>query len=289
MRSDRASFLIFHGVIGPTIVYPSTRELTLCVDALPCTLGRAPTSMRGPGQGKHLLVDDGDTTLSREHANISWNNTKGCFEIECLSKNGIVINNVRVKKGETSEIHMNTAIRLGAARLYTSLPVGLVEGPAEEKVVKKRKAPAPGPAPASTAQSAATLSAGSAAAGNDEETDVPATLPLPLPAAKRTKANLAWPSAADKAGGSDAGQDSKYFIMLTQAFASGDLPVGPEGPAGGHTQAQLNAWVSENLGVEVNAVVKKGIYSQLNTKKFERVEPALNFGKKGPVLWKPKQ
>jgi len=282
MRAERASFLIFQGVIGPTIISSAVRELTLYVDALPCTLGRAPTLMKGPGQGKHVLVDEGDTTLSREHANISWNNAKGCYEIECLSKNGIVINNVRVKKGETSELHMNAALRLGAARVYTSLPVGLVEGPPEEKekekVAKKRKAPMP----SNAAQAMA-----SASTGNDPETAGNAGTTATQPAAKKAKSDPS--NAADKASSSSDAGDSKYFIMLTQAFASGDLPEGPEGPNGGHTQAQLNAWIADNLGIDVNGVVKKGLYQQLSGKRFERIEPALNFGKKGPVLWRPKQ
>ena len=45
---------------------------------------------------------------------------------------------------------------------------------------------------------------------------------------------------------------------------------------------------AENLGVEMTAVCKKGLYQQLNSKKFERVEPSMEFGKKGPVLWKAK-
>jgi hypothetical protein len=38
----------------------------------------------------------------------------------------------------------------------------------------------------------------------------------------------------------------------------------------------------------MTAVCKKGLYQQLNSKKFERVEPSMEFGKKGPVLWKAK-
>jgi hypothetical protein len=44
----------------------------------------------------------------------------------------------------------------------------------------------------------------------------------------------------------------------------------------------------DNLGVEMTAVCKKGLYTQLSSKKFERVEPSMEFGKRGPVLWKAK-
>jgi len=250
MRADKPCFLIFQGFIGPTINSSTVKELSLHVDALPCTLGRAPTSLKGPGLGKHLLVDEGDTTLSREHANLTWNSVKGCYEIECLSKNGIVINNVRILKGQVAEVHLNTALRLGSARLYTSLPVGLVEGPlvVKEKVVKKRKTPS------STAatNSAVTATTNSAAFdGNDwiESGDCGTGNTGgggggQAPASKRAKADPSDKASSTSGGSSDAGGDSKYFLMLTQAFASGDLPEGPEGASRGNTQAQLNSWIT---------------------------------------------
>ena len=238
MSADKPSCLIFQGFIGPTMNSSTVKELSLHVDALPCTLGRAPSSLKGPGLGKHLLVDEGDTTLSREHAKLTWSSVKGCYEIECLSKNGIVINNVRILKGQVAEVHLNTALRLGAARLYTSLPVGLVEGPLveKEKVVKKRKTP-----------SSAAAADSAASAGNDwiESGDSgTGNTGGQAPASKRAKADPSDKASSTSGGSSDAGGDSKYFLMLAQAFASGDLPEGPEGASRGNTQAQLNSWIA---------------------------------------------
>jgi hypothetical protein len=261
MRADKPSFLIFQGVVGPTPNSSAVKELRLHVDALPCTLGRAPSYTKGPGLGKHLLVNDADTTLSREHANLTWNNVKGCFEIECLSKNGIVINNVRILKGQVAEIHLNTALRLGAARLYTSLPVGLLEGPPEEKekVVKKRKAPSSTAAAsvAGTATMSSAASAGSdrgeaaSGAGGGEGGGGNA------PAAKKAKTDPSERAGSSSGGSGDAGGDSKYYLMLTQAFASGDLPVGPEGDDRGNTQAQLNAWIAGTHGHVCGGTVQR--------------------------------
>jgi hypothetical protein len=250
MRVDSPCYMVFSGMVGPTAQSLAVRELTILIDSLPCTLGRAPNAPLTP-TGKHFLIDDGDTTLSREHASISWNAPLGCFEISCLSKNGIVVNNARVKKGETAVIRSNSALRMGAARLYVSLPIDFVEGPEEEKTPKKRK-----PVASGDQDSESWIDGGQVKKLRLDN--------QPLTSAEKEKNNES---------------DSKYFQMLAQAFASGDIS------AEGCTQAQICTWISENLGVEMSATVKKGIYFQMN-RKCQRIEPVItSSGKKGPLLW----
>ena len=78
---------------GSLGVNDDSREFDLGIGALPVTLGRAPTKTDNPPY--HLTLDANDSTLSREHVRIESKGGKK-FEIVCMSKNGAVVNKVKI-------------------------------------------------------------------------------------------------------------------------------------------------------------------------------------------------
>ncbi len=113
-----------------------SREFDLGIGALPVTLGRAPAKTDNPPY--HLTLDANDSTLSREHVRIESKGGKK-FEIVCMSKNGAVVNKVKIFKEERAALAHNTPVRIGGSRFYVVLPVE----PTEPKP-RKRKAAAEG-------------------------------------------------------------------------------------------------------------------------------------------------
>ncbi len=122
MRSQVPAYALFAGKVGPTSNSQIVRDVVLPITSLPTSLGRA------PNVDGHLMVDEGDSTLSREHLRVNFNPLKGCYEVACLSKNGAIVDKIRIKKGEVAEVHANSAVRLGSARMYFTVPVDFVEG-----------------------------------------------------------------------------------------------------------------------------------------------------------------
>jgi hypothetical protein len=130
MRSSKSCYLLFKGKNGPTASNPVVKDMIWYVTSLPCTLGRAPD---GPSK---VMINQDDSTLSRDHVEVNWSNIKSCYELTCLSKNGCVLNGQRLFKGSASSIHSNDAIRIGAARFYVSLPSDLLEGPYNDDEIR---------------------------------------------------------------------------------------------------------------------------------------------------------
>ena len=76
-------------------------------------LGRTPSDAASPPNFIHL---SDKMSLSRKHACIAWNEASDCWEIRCLSKNGISVDRRALKPedGPTS-LHHRSAIRIGPA------------------------------------------------------------------------------------------------------------------------------------------------------------------------------
>lgn len=150
MRSQVPAYALFAGKVGPTSNSQIVRDVVLPITSLPTSLGRA------PNVDGHLMVDEGDSTLSREHLRVNFNPLKGCYEIACLSKNGAIVDKIRIKKGEVAEVHANSAVRLGSARMYFTVPVDFVERGSHALAAATAgagatvTAPAPAPAPTTT-------------------------------------------------------------------------------------------------------------------------------------------
>ena len=87
------------------------------VSELPCYLGR--TLLR---EGGGIIIDSTDTLLSRQHVKITWSQSGG-WKLYCLSKNGCTVNKKKYEKDEIASLYNGSAIRIGNARLYFTLPV----------------------------------------------------------------------------------------------------------------------------------------------------------------------
>ena len=87
------------------------------VKALPCYLGRALSKESGC-----IVVDSTDTLLSRQHVQIAWTPKNG-WKLVCLSKNGCTVDKKKYEKDGVASLVNGSAIRLGNARLYFTLPI----------------------------------------------------------------------------------------------------------------------------------------------------------------------
>lgn len=87
------------------------------VSELPCYLGR--TLLK---EGGGIVIDSTDTLLSRQHVKITWSQSGG-WKLYCLSKNGCTVNKKKYEKDEIASLYNGSAIRIGNARLYFTLPV----------------------------------------------------------------------------------------------------------------------------------------------------------------------
>ena len=62
-------------------------------------------------------------SISREHAVIDWNPDNGSFEIKCLGKNGITVNQMLYKPDNIpAPLKQHSAIKIGDSRFYFLLP-----------------------------------------------------------------------------------------------------------------------------------------------------------------------
>ena len=93
------------------------------ISELPCYLGR--TLLR---EGGGIIIDSTDTLLSRQHVKITWSQSGG-WKLYCLSKNGCTVNKKKYEKDEIASLYNGSAIRIGNARLYFTLPVAAEEVP----------------------------------------------------------------------------------------------------------------------------------------------------------------
>ncbi|RLN96784.1 hypothetical protein BBJ28_00007214 [Nothophytophthora sp. Chile5] len=81
---------------------------------LPAELGRGPIS-EAPD---HRITLGEQKAVSRLHARIQWNQSKSCFELVCLGKNGMFAAGKFVTKNQTVELASKMPLKIGHARLY---------------------------------------------------------------------------------------------------------------------------------------------------------------------------
>lgn len=91
----------------------STKEYSELLYELPAILGRGDNA---------ILIDNDDATISRQHVVIDWDPSKTSYTIKCLSKNGIIVDKKKLSKNEDALIDNGSAIRIGTAKLYFTLP-----------------------------------------------------------------------------------------------------------------------------------------------------------------------
>ena len=103
------------GRVGLSDDEASKREFL--ITELPCSLGRS-TVAGGGG----IVIDGNDVLLSRQHVEITWSQTAGWLLV-CLSKNGCTVDKKRYGKDAQIALRNGSAIRIGNARLYFTLPV----------------------------------------------------------------------------------------------------------------------------------------------------------------------
>ena len=94
-----------------------TSKREFLITELPCTLGRAQI-----GEGGSIVIDCNDVLLSRQHVQITWSQEVGWLLI-CLSKNGCTVDKKRYGRAAEINLKNGSAIRIGNARLYFTLPV----------------------------------------------------------------------------------------------------------------------------------------------------------------------
>jgi len=85
------------------------------VNTLPLTIGRMDSS-----KSDFLCVDELDSTLSRQHMRIHYDGVN--FVVTCLSKNGIIVDKIRIEKDCVATLRDGSAIKLGKIRLYFITP-----------------------------------------------------------------------------------------------------------------------------------------------------------------------
>ena len=113
---------------------------------IPLILGRRSTS------DQCADVDLGTTkSISRKHALIDWNKDKGVFELRCLGKNGLNVNDEHVSQNDDPmPLASKAKISIGETSFYFLLPLNarpqLAAAPTPEKVVARAAAEAPGAA-----------------------------------------------------------------------------------------------------------------------------------------------
>ena len=119
------------GRVGLSDDEASKREFL--ITELPCSLGRA--SAIG---GSSIVIDCNDVLLSRQHVEIKWSQEVGWLLI-CLSKNGCTVDKKRYGKAAEIALRNGSAIRIGNARLYFTLPVveAVVERPSPTESKKR--------------------------------------------------------------------------------------------------------------------------------------------------------
>lgn len=104
------------GRIG-TNIDDETSNREFLIRELPCCLGRALSK-----DGGSIVIDSNDTLLSRQHGEIAWTLQNG-WKLICLSKNGCTVDKKKYDKDGIAPLVNGSAIRIGNARLYFTLPI----------------------------------------------------------------------------------------------------------------------------------------------------------------------
>eukprot|EP00607_Mallomonas_marina_P008992 CAMPEP_0182417704 /NCGR_PEP_ID=MMETSP1167-20130531/2138_1 /TAXON_ID=2988 /ORGANISM="Mallomonas Sp, Strain CCMP3275" /LENGTH=234 /DNA_ID=CAMNT_0024591425 /DNA_START=76 /DNA_END=780 /DNA_ORIENTATION=+ len=118
MKSQQA-YARLVGRVGSSAEFNQIDEL---VCSMPITLGRAESSIACSGDFQHLCIGRRENTISRKHGKIYYNEDQKSFRLQCLSKNGIVVDGKSYALNEEADIKSRSAIRLGVARFYFLLP-----------------------------------------------------------------------------------------------------------------------------------------------------------------------
>jgi len=92
------------------------------VISVPITLGRTESSTDADEHVRHLCIGRRENTISRKHGKIYYDEDQKSYQLQCLSKNGVIVDGRSYALNETAVIKSRSAIRLGAARLYFLLP-----------------------------------------------------------------------------------------------------------------------------------------------------------------------
>eukprot|EP00823_Brevimastigomonas_motovehiculus_P003745 TRINITY_DN2329_c0_g1_i1.p2 TRINITY_DN2329_c0_g1~~TRINITY_DN2329_c0_g1_i1.p2 ORF type:complete len:125 (+),score=19.99 TRINITY_DN2329_c0_g1_i1:143-517(+) len=90
-------------------------RFTYVVDELDIVLGRLSVNSN---QIKSFYSLGSSKLISRIHAKIRWNQTKGYFELECVGKNGCWVNNSSVKVGEVVKLDSQSGIEIGDQKFF---------------------------------------------------------------------------------------------------------------------------------------------------------------------------
>eukprot|EP01041_Mallomonas_annulata_P010268 gene10268-21425_t len=92
---------------------------------LPVTLGRGDSSKEGDVH--HVCVGKKESTVSRKHCKIFWDEEAKSFKLQCLSKNGCVVNGKLYALDEIADLQSKSAVKLGSVRFYFVLPTKKAE------------------------------------------------------------------------------------------------------------------------------------------------------------------
>ena len=85
----------------------------------PVILGR---TKEEEGEYGHIQIGS-SKSISRQHAEIDWNRDSKCFEMKCLGKNGITVDQMLYKaENIAAKLKQNSAIKIGGSRFYFLLP-----------------------------------------------------------------------------------------------------------------------------------------------------------------------
>jgi hypothetical protein len=95
----------------------SGKSIDRYITKLPATLGRT-TVPKNPNEGEQVCIGAHDGILSRYHGIIFWNENLKKFQIKCLSKNGLIVDNIVYKKADTANLKEKSSIRMGNIRFF---------------------------------------------------------------------------------------------------------------------------------------------------------------------------
>lgn len=100
-------------LVGKNFYDNIEEDVSIDVLSIPCNLGRSSAD---------VVINSKDSTISRVHCELLWNQDIGQYQIKCLSKNGMIIDQKRYRSGESANLKQFSAIRIGGSRLYFILP-----------------------------------------------------------------------------------------------------------------------------------------------------------------------
>jgi hypothetical protein len=93
--------------------------ITKFITSYPVKLGRT----KEEGEEQNRIQIGTSKSISREHAEIDWNPDTGHFEIKCLGKNGITVNQMLYKPDNVpAKLTQHSAVKIGDSRFYILLP-----------------------------------------------------------------------------------------------------------------------------------------------------------------------